>query len=318
MSQRIHESTGGLSVKDGRYRVCIIRQGSGSSANFPETFFVAENAQKLAGALSFSNHPVDLERPDFRDPLAAIGYIGENLTIEEHDGVKEIWGEYIPANSRPDVQNFLAEFHSKIGLSVYGDSDGHRDSVSGKWIAESFAAHDPYRSVDLVVAPGAGGKFENRIAESLRKINETSTPVEEKRELTMEEDVKTAFAGLSTQVGKLVEALEGKAKADLQADVDTEAVSKAVESRLADYDKAVSLISEAKLTKTQSDDLRARALKGEDIVPAIDFAKQVLAEAAKPAEDENSKQKITESHRPGASDTHTDTDFSVPGFGKVA
>lgn len=324
MTKRIHES--GTITHDkttNSFRVRLIREGSGSSADFPRSFFVAENAAALAGALSFPNHPADLERPERRDPLSAIGSIGENITIEEHDGEMSFWGEYIPAKSKPQIAEYLNEYADKLGLSIYMDSDGHPDPVTGKHVAESLVATDPYKSVDLVVAAGAGGKFDRKLAESLRRITEASATAEEEEVTQMEikelaESFEKKFDGLTKVVEGLVKTLEGKAKAELQVEADTTAVEKAVESRLGDYDKAVGLISEAKLTESQSASLRALALKGEDVVPHIEAAKKVLAEALAGREDQDEvKHDRIAEHLGGGSNNKDDWDPSVPGFGEA-
>lgn len=288
MRKRIHES-GSITLDPAtkRLRVCLISEGEGSSADYLPEFFTPANAELLAESLSFPGHPADLNRPDLRDPMTAIGYIGENVTIETHDGKLGFWGEYIPAESRPEVGTYLAEFASKLGLSIFSDSTG-REGANGKWIAESLVSDDPYRSVDLVVAAGARGKFD-RVAEGLRRITEASAIVEEKEVSTMEiKDVEAvvnaALAPVLKTVEGLVTKLDGKASADAQVEADTAAVAKAVEGRLADYDKAVTLINEAKLTESQSASARALALKGEDIVPFLEAAKQVLTEARTLAE----------------------------------
>ena len=326
MKKRIFES-GTIShdkTKDS-FRVCLITEGSGSSADFPREFFVAENAQKLAGALSFAAHPVDLSKPEHRDPLSAIASIGENVTIEEHDGKLGFWGEYIPSKSKPQIAEYLREYGTKLGLSVYSDSDGHNDPMTGKWVAETLAEDDPYRSVDLVVAAGRGGKFEQQqLAESLRRITETSATAEEEEVTHMEikelaDKFDKSFVDLTKIVEGLVSTIEGKTKVALQVEADNTAVEKAVERRLADYDKAVGLISEAKLTESQSASLRALALKGEDIVPAIEHEKKVLAEA-RAGQDEDGHGRIAENHL-GGGDIKVgswDPASIAGGFGKVS
>lgn len=317
MTKRIQESASiVIDPTTKRFRVCLISEGSGSSADFERSFFVAENAERLKGALSFPGHPFDIDHPEHRDPLSAIASIGDEITIEEHNGKMGFWGEYIPAQSRPDVASYLMEYGTKLGLSIYSDSEGH-ESASGKWVAEALTADDPYRSVDLVVAAGAGGKFD-RVAEALRLITEASATAEEKKETPMdikevEGVVAAAIAPLSKVVEGLVTALEGKATAELQAKVDESAVNKAVESRLGDYDKAVDLITEAKLTESQSASLRALAITGVDITPHIETAKQVLAEAKAIA---NGTGKIVENHIAGSGPAGAMT-YDVPGFGKV-
>lgn len=266
----------------------------------------------LAGALSFPGHPKDIERPDMRDPMTAIGYIGDTVTVETDPvtGAKSFWSEYHPAQSRPEVGAYLDEFAAKLGLSIFSDSDGHEDPETEKWVAESLVPNDPYRSVDLVVAPGRDGRFE-RVAEGLRRIQEASATAEEKKETHMEiKEVNDNVVALTKIVEGLVAIVEGKAKAELTVEADATAVKTAVESRLADYDKAVGLISEAKLTESQAESLRALAKDGVDITTHVETAKKVLAEARAAASGED-----TEAHLGGA--PASKLSFDVPGFGTV-
>lgn len=319
MSKRIYESaTISFDKKAKALRVVLITEGSGSSADFNRDFFTQENADLLAGSLSFSGHPVDLERPEYRDPMGAIGSIGDVIDVEEVDGLMQMASDYIPSKSKPQVAEYLNEYADRLALSVYSDSEGRIDPSTGKWIAESLASTDPYRSVDLVVAGGRGGKFEKQLAESFRLLTEASATAEEKEVTHMEKDIEDRFDGLTKIVEGLVSTLEGEAKANLQVEADATAVTKAVESAFSDYDKAVGLISEANLTKSQSASLRALAKTGVDIAPAIEEAKAILTEAlaSKEGEDDDKDQKISE-HLGGGKDK-SDAGFDVAGFGKVS
>src|SRR5690606_16442873 len=76
--RRLHESgTIGVDSTKQKFRVCLISEGSGSTAEYPREFFNQANAEALAGALSFPGHPEDLERPEKRNPMSAIGSIGD-------------------------------------------------------------------------------------------------------------------------------------------------------------------------------------------------------------------------------------------------
>lgn len=322
MTKRLHEAgTIDVDATGTKFRVCLIQEGKGSSATFVREFFTTENALALEGALSFPGHPKDLWRPDERDPLSAIAHISEGVTIEEHDGRMGFWGEYIVAQSRPDVGSYLKEYANKLGLSIYIDSDGYEDPVTGIWVATKLDGADPYRSVDLVVAAGAGGKFD-RVAEALRRITEASAPAGEKEVTHMDKDIEDRFNGLTKIVEGLAATLEGKAKAELQVEADATAVKKTVESRLEDYDKAVGLISEAKLTETQSASLRALAKTGVDITAAVEDAKKVLAEALASAkandDDEDATKSRIAEHLGGGDDKKTDLSFEVAGFGRMS
>lgn len=317
MTKRLHEAgTISLDASGTKYRVCLISEGKGSSATFTREFFISENADALAGSLSFPGHPEHTWAPENRNPLTVIGKIGPSVTIEESEGRMGFWSEYIPAKSRPDIAPYLAEYGQDLGLSIYIESEGFVDDVTGLYVATKLRADDPYKSVDLVVAAGAGGKFD-RVAEGLRRITEASATAEEKEVTRMDKDIEQKFDGLTTIVERLVSALEGKAKADLQVEADASAVVKAVESRLTDYDKAVDLITEAKLTESQSTSLRALAKEGVDVAPHIESAKKVLTEAKALVGTAPETQTVVE-NRLGGGDSQKAGSFNVSGFGKVS
>ena len=318
-TKRIHESgTIVLDKATDAIRVCLISEGIGSSADFNREFFTQTNADAIAGSLSFPAHPMDLNRPEHRDPLSAIGQIGESVTIEEHDGLLSFWSTYAPAKSKPQIAEYLKEFGPKLGLSIYQDSDGHTDANTGRWIAESLDAGDAYKSVDLVVAAGRGGKFE-RVAEALGLLPKASATAGEEEVTHMEKDIEDRFAGLQKVMENLVSMLEGKATATLQIEADASAVNKAVEGRLGDYDKAVNLITEAKLTESQSASLRALALTGIDVTSHVEDAKKVLAEAKTlGGVKEDGRGQIAENHLGGGKSNDETWDPSVTGFGKVS
>lgn len=325
MTKRILSESGSL-VRDprGGWRVCLLTEGRGSSADYPRDFFNEQNAQVLRGALSFPNHPKDYDKPEERDPMSVIGRIGDTVTIEEHDGKVGFWSTYHPAN-RPGVVEHLEQFAECLALSVFCEGDTKYNMETGREEAIAFDPTDPYKSVDLVIVGGRGGKFEKRLAESHRRLTETSAPAEEKKEETkMDKDIEERFNKLSTEfnafnaaISDLAKKLDSAAQDDVQAKVDQEAIDKAVDERLGKYDKAVDLISEAKLTESQSSDLRARARKGEDITGAIETAKKVLAEAQR---GRGSSGDESEPHLGGGGggNNSDDLSFDVPGFGRVS
>lgn len=137
----------------------------------------------------------------------------------------------------------------------------------------------------------------------------------------MDKDIEARFDGLGKAIEGLVSTLTGKAKAELQVEADETAVKKAVESRLGDYDKAVGLITEAKLTESQSASLRALALAGVDIAPHIEHEKKVLAEAlalAGSTDDTDSTEHGRVAEHLGGGSNKDAFDVTIPGFGKVS
>lgn len=325
MTKRVLSESAGRVVRqdDGSFRICIVDEGQGSSADWPRDFFEGErgraNADVLSGAISFPNHPKDYDRPEDRDPMTAIGRIGRQVDILEVDGKLGFWADYLPSK-RAGVAEHLEEFGDKLGVSVFCEGETRKNLQTGREEAVSLDPTDPYCSVDVVVVAGRGGKFAKQLAESHRRFaEEASAPAgEENEETHMDKDIEERFNKLTSDfmsaLSALAEKLDGKAKADAQVEVDKAAVDAAVESRLGEYDKAVDLITEAKLTESQSSELRARARKGEDITGAVETAKKVLAEARKGRGDADGGEDL---HLGGGSGSGSGLSFEVPGFGRV-
>lgn len=320
-------------------RVCLISEGSGSSAEYPASFFTQENADRLAGSLSFPGHPVDLDHPEYRDPFTAVGSIGEKVVIEtDAAGKRAFWGEFIPSKSKPTVAGYLAEYGPKLGLSIYSESEGYEDRNTGRWVAERLVEHDPYRSVDVVVAAGRGGKFDVKVAEGLVRVIESSggNVPPGNQEINMEiKDVEkvveaqlaTALAPLTKLFEGLVDRLDGKHKADVQVEADSAAVKTAVEAALANAEKVNSALTSAKLTPLAEAEVREFAktegVTFEAVEAKIKSESEKLAESRKLTESEHGliPQRVVESHMGGDAATtpigSASTGFDIGNFGQV-
>lgn len=326
-NQQIIEAAKLTAVGGNKFRVCLISEGESPRGKYPPEFFSPDNAQALAGALSFPKHPVDYDRPDQRDPLTAIGEVGDKVDIERGpDGKLGFWADYLVDND--EVANKLEKYGNRLGLSVFSKADGYVDPKDGKLVYTSIDVDDPYRSVDLVIAPGRGGGHFQKVAESLGLLPEASASAGENEVTKMDKELADKLDALSASIvaqTRVVEALVAKSGdstpkvEELQAQVDTAAVDKIVEARLVEYGKAEGLISEAHLTKSQSDALRELALKGEDVTPHIEVAKKVLAEAleASNAKPNDATRMIAEAHLGGGESKSTELSVDIPGFGKA-
>lgn len=314
----LHESSTLVRQAPNKFRVCLIEEGPGNSADYERDFFVESNGAKLGGILSFPNHPADYDRPDQRNPLTAIGFIGDEVTVEEHNGKLGFWADYNVAKSRPDVAAFLEEFHSKVGLSIF--SEGSVREEGGRRLAEAFADVDEYRSVDIVVAPGARGKFD-RLAESLRRITEASTPVEEE-EVNVDKieealgklvESQTKTAQFIESLAPVLEKLVPQAPANPETP-SAEEIEKSIEDRISKFDEAVALIAGADLTPSQAAELREIAKKGDDVAPLVESAKKIKSElVTQLAESAGGR---GEGYLGGGTAAVT-YDPRVPGFGEV-
>jgi len=318
-------------------KAVLISQGIGSSGYYPPEFFTQENADALAKALSFPGHP-EWGDPTTRDPLSAIGWVGDTVTVESDDlGAKRFVAEYHIGKSRPDVLAYLDEFGTRLGLSIFIEGEGDYDSTTNIFTVTSLNGADPYKSVDLVVAAGRGGALvegakpgsKNPIAEAQKKLlalaeASTSAPAEEENEeinmATLEEKIDAladSVTSLTSAVSTLVTAKEDSAQAEAQAKVDAEAVNTAVESRLDQFAADSALINEAGLTESQQAEAMVLAKTGGDVKTYVESAKKVLDEARAIVEG-NTKGGGRTAHTAGSiSESAAPIGSRVPTFGKV-
>lgn len=281
---------------DGTYDVVIITEGTGSTGVYSGDLMRDDQAALFENAPSFMNHPIDPTKPHQRDVMSISGRF-TNLRAGVSEGKKAILARFKP---RKEFADFVEEFSDVLGLSIFSLANGEEKDDHGRLIVESFADEDPYRSVDIVVAAGRGGKFA-RAEESARAIEASlGTPggtqpastsaagTDQKKESMDPKDVQAVAEALGTVILNGIKPLtdfvtEHKtaaeaAKAGKADQPDTKTViAKAVADTAAV--EALQLTSET--LKTSLLDAIAR---GEDVAPAIEFAKKVATEsAAKPA-----------------------------------
>lgn len=251
-------------AENGHKLVRVISEGQGSSGYYSREL-LQEFAEVFSDSLSFMDHPIDPNKPHLRSTKDVAGEIVGNTWYEEKDGIGAIYGYYSP---NPAHADFLERYGKKLGLSVFIAGEGRKDK-SGKIVVESFDGADPYKSVDVVVAAGRGGRFEEHLN------NPDAASVQETRKETMEiEELAVKVEALATAVASLVEHKQTEAKAELTA----EASAKIAESAVSNFAGAVKAIEDAKLFKAQSDALVEKAKSGADITADIEAAK-ALAES---------------------------------------
>lgn len=266
--------------ENGTWKVRLISEGKGSSGIYP-----AETLEKYHQAfdevLSFENHPVGWDGPETRNFKQIVGAVEGATWIDTDERGKT--GIY--ANWKPDSEyrDKIAEYKSKLGLSIYIEGDGYFDD-DGEFVVSTLNENDPYRSVDIVLAAGRGGRFE----ESMRKMYDSRrsesvkpevTSASEKERITMDEEMKEAFKALTDLIAPLVAKEQAAKSAEAQAEAD----EKAVEAAVSSYDAAVKAIDEADLLAPQVEALRAEARKGNDVAPLIEQAKAIKAAAVEAA-----------------------------------
>lgn len=332
--KRLNESGSFKEAANGVRRAILISEGLGSSGYYGPEFFTQENADALANSLSFPGHP-DWS-PEYRDPLSAIGWVGQTVTVEKDEvsGLHAFVSDYHVGQSKPEVNAYLEEFGPRLGLSIYIEGEGDLDANTGLFHVKTLNGNDPYKSVDLVVAAGRGGTLlegakpgtKNSLVEAQRRLRAlaeatASAPAEEKNEeinMTVEEKVDavlSAVESLTTEIKTLVTAKEASAQADAQAQVDDAAVQTAVEARLEQFAADSALINEAGLTESQKAEATALAKTGGDVKSYVESAKKVLDEAR--ALVSGGQNGASAPHVSGNSNKDARIGESVRGFGKV-
>ena len=284
--------------EDGAFKVRIISEGKGSSGIYPakllEDYFGA-----FDGSLSFKNHPTGWDGPQGRDFTMISGEIlGSTWVDTDERGKVGVYGWYLPD---PEYADKIERYKDKLGLSIYIEGDGYFNE-DGDFEVTSFNAMDPYKSVDIVIAAGRGGKMN---VESLRELYVGPTSKEgrtNRKETTMDlETLATKLDALTTTVLALASDKEAEASESAQAKADDEAVAKAVES----YAAKVEAIAKAELPAVLAESLRKDALAGADVEVKITEAK-ALTEALKTELTESGAGRVIEG---------SDDDYTLKGFG---
>lgn len=271
-------------TEDGLWRVRLINEGRGSSGHYSAELLETYKSA-FDGVVSFVNHPhAGPETRNFTEIAGRV--IGEVWTEKADDGTLGIYADWKPDE---DYKRKLEAYKDRLGLSIYVSGTGEVDD-DGEFHVTEFDTEDPFRSVDVVVAAGRGGRFE--VSESLREMydsrrSESNEPtvtsaVGKEKEIKMDE-LKAAVEALTAQVSALV-ATEQTAQAEAaQAEADENAGHEAVEA----YDAAVTAIDAADLPAKVVESLRKQAKAGIDVTPLIEQATEMkisLVESASAVE----------------------------------
>lgn len=287
---------------DGTYPIVIITEGEGSSGRYGSHLFEEGASEHVfENVASFLNHPIDPQKPHLR-PVESIAGRIVNVTVGEDKGKRALLADYKP---RKEYVEFLEEFGDIVGLSIFCGADGE-PLQDGRLDVQEFDGEDPYRSVDVVVAAGRGGRIK-RAEESLRAIEsslglpEGKTPAaeasaEEKEGKRMEEkDIQAiATATAAAMVESLKPVLDFVTESAKPADESkTEATAEALDSARAEgaKDAAASLkaIDDAKLPEKIAEALKAEVLEGKDVTEKVAAAKEVATAIAESATDAGTK-----------------------------
>lgn len=297
MTRRYIQEAARLAEKtsDGSYRVILITEGTGSTGVYSADLMNASE-HVFENAPSYMDHPIDPERPQDR-PVLSIGGRFANVTAEDGPFGRQLAADFKP---REEYRSLFEEFGDILGLSIFCGAYGEKDET-GRVVVESFDAEDPYRSVDVVVAAGRGGRFK-RAQESLRAIESSlgapkgnkpaaEASAEEKEGETMDEKEMKALAvivaaAVAESLKPVIDFVNESAASEAnetQTKVDAEALDNARAEGATAAAESFKLIDDAKLPEKIAEGLRAKVLEGKDITEAVTDAKAVL-EAAQEAD----------------------------------
>lgn len=280
-------------AEDGTWKVRLISEGKGGSGTYPAELL--ENHHKaLDNLLSFKNHPTGWDGPQERDFTMIAGKVlGETWLEKDERGLTAVFANYLPD---PAYKDKLERYKDQLGLSIYIEGSGYyQENADGteEFIVDWFNPADPYASVDVVIAPGARGKFMESLKKTYDSVRENKSEnpspaagqETEGEGMNLEETGK-AVEALTAQVAALV-AKEAAEKGEaLQAEADATAVAAAVEA----YDASRKLVDEADLLEPQRAAILESAKAGADVAPLIESAKAIKAaavEAAKAAQEDS-------------------------------
>lgn len=261
---------------DGTWKVRLISEGKGSSGTYTAEL-LEKHHHALDNLLSFKNHPTGWDGPQDRDFTMISGeVVGETWIETDERGLTAVYGNYLPDD---EYKAKLERYKSKLGLSIYIEGSGYyQESADGteEFIIDWLNPEDPFASVDVVIAPGARGKFmENmrKTYDSARRVESTkpSTTVVQEDEGDNMDEVKEALAKLTDQVSALV-AKENEAQA---AEAQIKADNAEAERRVESFAAAVKAVDEAELLEVQRANILEAAKKGADVAPLIESAKEI-------------------------------------------
>ncbi|MDF2506237.1 MAG: hypothetical protein K0Q52_96 [Microbacterium sp.] len=300
---------------DGTYRVVLITEGTGSTGVYSAEL-MDSSVHVFENAPSYMDHPIDPEHPE-RRPVLSIGGRFSNVEAEDGEHGRQLAADFKP---REEFRPLFEEFGDVLGLSIFCGAYGEKDQ-SGRVVVEAFDDTDPYRSVDIVVAAGRGGRFK-RAQESLRTI-ESSLGIPEGNQpgstsapdsTNLQENTMDPKALAEALVPLLADALKpmtdflaeegARRQAEADAAAQTPEVKDAVEAAIT----SVEAIKAAKVLPSFETKLIESAKTGADVTADLEFAKTVTAEAKGPKAPEAFPSSYVHESATGAS---ADDDFSL-------
>lgn len=251
----------------------LLTPGKGSSGFYSEAMLEANAAAAFPkGTKHWFGHPEDPAAQ--RDPRDQWGVLTEDASYEPGKGI--VGKIQVLPHWQTVVESLAEAGQADLSIWAMGEADD-----SGNVTA---LLPDRQNSVDLVGYPGRpGSALTSQMLESARALGaspRTEASGGHPKEGSMEiaelvEAVKANTTAITALVAEQKAATDAAKKSEATA-ADT---ASAIESALARYNVQAKAIDDAKLFESQVTDLKARALKGEDVTALIESAKTIVAEA---------------------------------------
>lgn len=268
----------------GRFLVRVIREGQGSSAYYSGEM-LRENGHALNGVLSFENHPVNPDKPWERSFKEIVGEIDGDVWFEQdEDGRGALWAYYKPS---PEYIETFRRYGSKIGLSIFTQGESEYNKDAGYVEAKTFDPNYPFKSVDVVVAAGAGGGFDSYL-ESFREAVSDDPDVHpgqdnNRKELVMDKEIEDAFKALTDNLSDLTQAVakitaEAPEGSEIEVQVEAELIAEAEKRGREAAIAAQKELVGADLSASQVAAIESAIVEGQDVAPLIESAKAIAQE----------------------------------------
>lgn len=258
------------------WKVRLINEGRGSSGVYSKELLESYH-HAFDDVISFLNHPTSgAESRNFTEIAGRV--VGETWLETAEDGTTGVYANWEPDE---DHRRKLEKYKDKLGLSIYISGAGEEDD-QGDFRVTELDNTDPFRSVDVVIAAGRGGRFEEsamkKMYESRRDSNEdpsADVAGDNRKENTNMAYSEEQISALIAAVESLVSAQTVKVEKAVEAEAIETAVSEARKAVRAQFEA----IESADLTASQKTALLEAAEAGQDVSGLIESAAKIKAEA---------------------------------------
>jgi len=204
LSIKVSETATATETTPGKYRICVIKAGQGSSGYYPQDVLERDGSRVFPkGTHSYLNHSSLFEQEN-RPERSVTDIVG----VLESDAEWDTDGLYADLVVLPSLRSRFHELMPYVGMSISAFANVE-ESDSGPRVTELIES--PLTSVDLVTKAGAGGKVVSvlesagfkgfRASPVSEREKESIMPQEQSGDLTK---ITEAVAGLTAQLAPVV------------------------------------------------------------------------------------------------------------------